>query len=240
MPALGCSKRNKDLAARPTTTSNGIHLPLLSSHRLHRSVRHREIQQPAKAISQDMRDFWGGYGVEFKLARADVHAACGHDLDSLRRQALNLGQGTRFLIDISRFEYVDAKQPADFEGYLIYVYSPQMIVCEKLRALASPELHVARVRGRVAAGGHDIPEAKIRERYETSRSNLIRLLPLLASLRVYDNSAEGDPKVGRKPQPRLLLHMENGRVAGHVALDQVPQWAKPIMAAALMHPHRAG
>lgn len=106
--------------------------------------------------------------------------------------------------------------------------------------LSSPELHVARVRGRVAAGGHDIPEAKIRERYETSRSNLIRLLPLLASLRVYDNSAEGDPKAGRKPQPRLLLHMENGQVVGHVALDQVPQWAKPIMAAALMHPRRAG
>ena len=106
--------------------------------------------------------------------------------------------------------------------------------------LASPELHVARVRWRVAAGGHDIPEAKIREPYETSRSNLIRLLPLLASLRDYDNSAAGDPKAGRKPQPRLLLHIENGQVVGHVALNQVPQWAKPITAAALMHPRGAG
>jgi predicted ABC-type ATPase len=99
--------------------------------------------------------------------------------------------------------------------------------------LSSPELHLQRVRARVAAGGHDIPEAKIRERYETSRANLIRLLPLLASLRLYDNSAEGDPKVGRKPQPQLLLHMEGGRVAFQVSLDQVPQWAKPIMAVAL-------
>jgi predicted ABC-type ATPase len=99
--------------------------------------------------------------------------------------------------------------------------------------LSSPELHLQRVQARVAAGGHDIPEAKIRERYETSRANLIRLLPLLASLRLYDNSAEGDPKAGRKPQPRLLLHMEGGRVAFQVSLDQVPQWAKPIMAVAL-------
>jgi predicted ABC-type ATPase len=99
--------------------------------------------------------------------------------------------------------------------------------------LSSPELHLQRVRARVAAGGHDIPEVKIRERYETSRANLIRLLPLLASLRLYDNSAEGDPKAGRKPQPRLLLHMEGGRVAFQVSLDQVPQWAKPIMAVAL-------
>ncbi|MEO5738548.1 MAG: zeta toxin family protein [Variovorax sp.] len=99
--------------------------------------------------------------------------------------------------------------------------------------LSSPELHLQRVQARVAAGGHDIPEAKIRERYETSRANLIRLLPHLASLRVYDNSAEGDPKAGQGPKPRLLLHMEGGRIVSHIALDQVPQWAKPIMAAAL-------
>jgi len=98
--------------------------------------------------------------------------------------------------------------------------------------LSSPELHLQRVRARVASGGHDIPEAKIRERYETSRANLIRLLPHLASLRVYDNSAEGDPKAGRRPQPLLLLHMEGGRVISHIALDLVPQWAKPIIAAA--------
>src|SRR5687767_15084451 len=29
--------------------------------------------------------------------------------------------------------------------------------------LSSPELHIARVRARVEKGGHDIPEAKIRE-----------------------------------------------------------------------------
>ncbi|MDR6536454.1 zeta toxin family protein [Variovorax soli] len=99
--------------------------------------------------------------------------------------------------------------------------------------LTSPELHLQRVQARVAAGGHDIPEAKVRERYETSRANLIRLLPQLASLRVYDNSAEGDPKAGQRPKPRLLLHMEGGRIVSHIALDQVPQWAKPVMAVAL-------
>jgi len=31
--------------------------------------------------------------------------------------------------------------------------------------LSSPELHIARVEARVAAGGHPIPEEKIRERY---------------------------------------------------------------------------
>jgi predicted ABC-type ATPase len=106
--------------------------------------------------------------------------------------------------------------------------------------LSSPELHLQRVQARVVAGGHDIPEAKIRERYETSRANLIRLLPHVASLRVYDNSADGDPKIGQRPQPLLLLHMEGGRIVSHVSLDQVPQWAKPVMAVALGRPGGTG
>ena len=106
--------------------------------------------------------------------------------------------------------------------------------------LSSPQLHLQRVQARVAAGGHDIPEAKIRERYETSRASLIRLLPHLASLRVYDNSAEGDPKAGQRPQPLLLLYMDGGRIVSHIGLDQVPQWAKPVMAVALGRPSGAG
>ena len=50
--------------------------------------------------------------------------------------------------------------------------------------LASVEHHLRRVAARVAAGGHDIPEAKIRERWENSRLNLVRLLPHLAELMV--------------------------------------------------------
>lgn len=98
--------------------------------------------------------------------------------------------------------------------------------------LSSPELHLQRVRNRVNAGGHDIPEHKIRERYVGSRANLVKLIPHLASLRVYDNSAENDPKTGKRPEPLLLLHMDSGKIVAHIALDQVPQWAKPILAMA--------
>lgn len=98
--------------------------------------------------------------------------------------------------------------------------------------LESPEKHVERVKERVIAGGHDIPEDKIRARYVSSRANLIRLLPHLASLRVYDNSIDGDPKAGVKPQPTLILHMEGGQIVSHIDLERVPQWAKPVVAAA--------
>jgi len=101
--------------------------------------------------------------------------------------------------------------------------------------LSSPEQHVARVRARVAAGGHDIPEEMIRKRWDTSRRNLIALMPHLTELRIYDNSEESDPAGGTIPKPRLLLHWRRGRIVAPRAksLLLTPEWAKPIIAAAL-------
>src|SRR5207237_6700806 len=99
--------------------------------------------------------------------------------------------------------------------------------------LNSPEAHIERVRQRFRAGGHDIPEADIRRRYVHSLINLVDLLPVLTGLRVYDNSATADPATGRAPQPVLVLHMQRGRIVAPPDLTSTPQWAKPIVAAAL-------
>ena len=99
--------------------------------------------------------------------------------------------------------------------------------------LESPELHIARVRSRVRSGGHDIPEAKIRERYVQSRWNLIHLLPKLTEVIVYDNSEEGDPRSGSTPKPKLILHAVKGKTAAMCRLKQAPNWAKPILMAVL-------
>ena len=99
--------------------------------------------------------------------------------------------------------------------------------------LESAELHIARVRSRVAMGGHDIPESKIRERYAQSRMRLIELMPALTELKVFDNSKDGDPQKGQAPSPRLLLHMNRGKIAAAYDLRQIPQWAKPILQAAI-------
>jgi predicted ABC-type ATPase len=50
--------------------------------------------------------------------------------------------------------------------------------------LDSPELHIARVAQRVAHKGHPIPGEKIRERWNTSRADLVKLLPVLWRLQV--------------------------------------------------------
>ena len=100
--------------------------------------------------------------------------------------------------------------------------------------LKSPELHIARVRARVARGGHDIPEDRIRDRYDRGRLNLIRLMPRLTELRVYDNSEEADPHTGAAPEPTLVLHVARGKVVGSNDLTLTPEWAKPIVAAAIV------
>lgn len=102
--------------------------------------------------------------------------------------------------------------------------------------LSSADLHIRRVRARVAAGGHDIPEERIRARYRTSRENLCRLVPFVAELAVYDNSAESDPKSGSPPRAERLLHLEAGRIMYlKTALAPHESWAKPVLAAAMEH-----
>jgi predicted ABC-type ATPase len=114
-------------------------------------------------------------------------------------------------------------------------------VCVWYAGLESVELHLTRVHSRVRQGGHDIPEGDIRRRWDRSRENLIRLLPHLAELRMFDNSKEGDPTRGVPPAPVLVLEMVAKKIIGPKNLDRTPDWAKPVVAAALkLHPDRSG
>jgi predicted ABC-type ATPase len=99
--------------------------------------------------------------------------------------------------------------------------------------LASPELHIARVRARVARGGHAVSEEKIRERYARNLLNLIRLMPKLTELRLYDNSREADPHMGAAPAPMLIVHLTRGKLVHLCDLALTPDWAKPAVLAAL-------
>ena len=88
-------------------------------------------------------------------------------------------------------------------------------------------------RARVRRGGHDIAAEHIHRRYEHSRLNLIELLPRLTALRVFDNSEDTDPAAGKTPKPKLVLHLERGKILNPRSLKHTPDWAKPIVAAAL-------
>jgi hypothetical protein len=92
------------------------------------SIRPREMPDA-------LAEFWGGYLIEFKLISRKRADEVARNIDTMRREAIKLGEGPKFTIDISPHEYIESKQEHELLGYRIYVYSPEMIVCEKLRAL---------------------------------------------------------------------------------------------------------
>ena len=104
--------------------------------------------------------------------------------------------------------------------------SVRLVFC----GLASEALHIERVRARVLRGGHDIPEAKIRQRWQQSRYHLCQLIPYCDALVVYDNSHPLNDK--GQPQPQRLLVLQQGQFL-QPPPNPVPEWAKPIVMAAL-------
>ena len=96
-----------------------------------------KVDEVPPGLSEDIRDFWGGYKVEFKLIPKDVRDSPGLNLEDIRRRALPLhaNGSPKFTIDISKHELRDDTITAELHGFTIPVYSPRMIVCEKLRAI---------------------------------------------------------------------------------------------------------
>lgn len=63
-------------------------------------------------------------------------------------------------------------------------------------SLPSAELSIERVAERVAAGGHHVPAATVRRRFQRGLQNLFTLyLPLMDSWRFYDNSCPDGPRL---------------------------------------------
>jgi predicted ABC-type ATPase len=99
--------------------------------------------------------------------------------------------------------------------------------------LSSVELHVARVRARVARGGHDIPVSKIRERYSRSLANLVTLIGKASTVQLFDNSTE---TADGAPSAKLVFRMRRKKIVEpslSKLLIESPEWAKPIVAAAI-------
>lgn len=93
-------------------------------------------QKPHVPPEVDERPTWGGWAVEFKLISRQRYSEHAHDVSLLRNYAETLYEERKaFQIDISKFEYVKTAADVKFGGYPLRVYSPAMIVFEKLRAI---------------------------------------------------------------------------------------------------------
>jgi predicted ABC-type ATPase len=76
--------------------------------------------------------------------------------------------------------------------------------------LVPEELAVRRVKYRVVAGGHDVPETKVRERYRRLWAIVADAIALSDTATVYDNS--------RSAGPRIVAQLSAGDIIG------TPSW----------------
>ena len=169
------------------------------------------------------------------LSATQANSAAWHEGKLLLQHAIAQGMDYNFETTLGGKSFSSLLKAAAEQGFEVRIWYV---------GLASPEHHLARVKARVKKGGHDIPEADIRRRFDQSRLQLIELLPHVAELRVYDNSDEADPHQGKAPRPRLVLHwqqtgMQSGQRQAAVlapatpqALADTPEWAKPVVMAA--------
>lgn len=104
-------------------------------------IDYKFLSRPKVATGPNA-EFWGGYLVTFKVLDQKTFDDNKSNLKNQRNLAIPVkpgrslvGPSPTFELEFSKFEYVGRKAQADVDGYTIYVYTPEMIVFEKLRAI---------------------------------------------------------------------------------------------------------
>lgn len=108
----------------------------------------------------DELPWWGGYELLFKLISREKFDRLRYYPEKMRIDALPVGprQERSFSIDLSKYEYTDAKATLGLGEYSIPVYTLEMIALEKLRALCQqmPAYGIKGQRTRRARDFYDI------------------------------------------------------------------------------------
>lgn len=98
-----------------------------------------KITEKPKIIRPELASFWGGYFLEFKLITKTEYDKLGGDIEKVRKNAMSVSpnNSSKFTVDISKFEFVGKHRVLkEIDGVNFYVYALELIVFEKVRALA--------------------------------------------------------------------------------------------------------
>ncbi len=68
-----------------------------------------------------------------------------------------------------------------------------------------PQINIARIKSRVAAGGHDVEKSKVIDRYYKSINNINKLLDICDIMHVYDNT-DTPQRIIRKHKNDLSIY----------------------------------
>ena len=99
--------------------------------------------------------------------------------DEKRYKSISLKEDFTFETVLSSRYKLDILEKAKSEGYFIKCVFVLTI---------DPSVNISRVAARVASGGHNVEEDKIRSRYYKSIENIKKLLEICDIMHVYDNT----------------------------------------------------
>lgn len=96
-----------------------------------------QLKRKPQLDGPDRRPWWGGYELKFKIIEKKKYRQLSNHPEKRSLDAQTVGPGQRrvFRVDLSKYEYTDGKEEFELDDYTIYVYSLEMVVAEKLRAI---------------------------------------------------------------------------------------------------------
>lgn len=125
--------------------------------------------------------------------------------DFIRRKLLEKRASFTLETVMSSVDKIELLRAAKRLGYRTYLY---------FIATDDFEINIARVKQRVEAGGHDVPESKVVERYTRSLNNLSKAIKLSDRAYLFDNS--GDASV-------WVCEITDGKTIDYKQ-DEIPNW----------------
>lgn len=127
--------------------------------------------------------------------------------DFLRRQALRNMVSISFETVMSSPDKIELLREALNLGYRTNLY---------FVATDNVEINICRVKNRVADGGHDVPDDKVRSRYLRSLALLPQALELSTRAYLFDTSQEQSVWIAELKDHQLELR-----------IDEIPNWFQP-------------
>lgn len=138
---------------------------------------------------------------------APEQAAVEAGREALKRQAAYVENGASFVVEttLSGAGMLRLMEKARQQGFVVHLL---FVATDKAQT------NIERVAGRVARGGHHVPDEDVRRRYERSMENLVRAIELADQATITDNSSEQGP--------REVLVIKQGHITEQA--DDLPAW----------------
>lgn len=130
--------------------------------------------------------------------------------DFIRQKLLESGKSFTFETVMSSPDKVELLRKAQGQGFRTYLY---------YIATEDPNINISRIRHRVKSGGHNVPEEKIRSRYERSLNLLFEAIRNTNRAYIFDNSGH---------QQTWIAEITDGKDL-KLESERIPSWFKKAL-----------